>query len=79
MFHTWKKVSTYCNKYIPQSLLLFCLGTLGQKSITVGLLNVREVLRFASHSNSRYLKQKQRNILCGYLKTIKIYFMYFIL
>lgn len=47
---------------MPQSLLLSCLGTLGHRSIIVDLLNSRYVFRLASHSTSRYLQKKSKQI-----------------
>lgn len=60
--HTLKKLSTYCSKYTPQSLLLSCLGTLGHRSTMFVLLNSRWVFRLTSHSTSKYLKSTKSRV-----------------
>lgn len=50
---TWRKLSAYCSRYKPQSLLLSCWGTRQLELLMVSCVNRRGVPRRTSHSTCR--------------------------
>lgn len=60
--HTSKKLSTYCSMYTPQSLKLFCCGTLGLEPFMTSLEKLLLLPFLTSHSTSKYLQLKTMQI-----------------